>query len=129
MRNEKILIVDDSKEIRNILSTFLKEEGFEVYTAENGKKALDLIKEKVIDLIITDIRMPEMDGYQLTKKMKEEKPRVGIIIMTAYTSIYTEGDIRKIGADDYISKPFELVDIIEKIERVLFQMKSLKPMK
>lgn len=129
MRNEKILIVDDSKEIRNILSTFLKEEGFEIYTAENGKKALDLIKEKVIDLIITDIRMPEMDGYQLTKKMKEEKPRVGIIIMTAYTSIYTEGDIRKIGADDHISKPFELIDIIEKIERVLFQMKSLKPMK
>lgn len=129
MRNEKILIVDDSKEIRNILSTFLKEEGFKVYTAENGKKALDLIKEKIIDLIITDIRMPEMDGYQLTKKVKEERPRVGIIIMTAYTSIYTEGDIRKIGADDYISKPFELVDIIEKIERVLFQMKSLKPMK
>ena len=129
MRNEKILIVDDSKEIRNILSTFLKEEGFEVYTAENGKKALDLIKEKIIDLIITDIRMPEMDGYQLTKKVKEERPRIGIIIMTAYTSIYTEGDIRKIGADDYISKPFELVDIIEKIERVLFQMKSLKPMK
>lgn len=129
MRNEKILIVDDSKEIRNILSTFLKEEGFKVYTAENGKKALDLIKEKIIDLIITDIRMPEMDGYQLTKKVKEERPRIGIIIMTAYTSIYTEGDIRKIGADDYISKPFELVDIIEKIERVLFQMKSLKPMK
>jgi len=129
MRNEKILIVDDSKEIRNILSTFLKEEGFKVYTAENGKKALDLIKEKIIDLIITDIRMPEMDGYQLTKKVKEERPRVEIIIMTAYTSIYTEGDIRKIGADDYISKPFELVDIIEKIERVLFQMKSLKPMK
>jgi len=129
MRNEKILIVDDSKEIRNILSTFLKEEGFEVYTAENGKKALDLTKEKVIDLIITDIRMPEMDGSQLTKKMKEEKPRIGIIIMTAYTSIYTEGDIRKIGADDYISKPFEFIDIIKKIERVLFQMKSLKPMK
>ena len=129
MRNEKILIVDDSKEIRNILSTFLKEEGFEVYTAENGKKALDLTKEKVIDLIITDIRMPEMDGSQLTKKMKEERPRIGIIIMTAYTSIYTEGDIRKIGADDYISKPFEFIDIIKKIERVLFQMKSLKPMK
>jgi len=129
MRNEKILIVDDSKEIRNILFTFLKEKGFEVYTAENGKKALDLIKEKVIDLIITDIRMPEMNGYQLTKKMKEERPMVGIIIMTAYTSIYTEGDIRKIGADDYISKPFELINIIEKIERVLFQMKSLKPMK
>jgi len=129
MRNEKILIVDDSKEIRNILSTFLKEEGFEVYTAENGKKALDLTKEKVIDLIITDIRMPEMDGSQLTKIMKEERPRIGIIIMTAYTSIYTEGDIRKIGADDYISKPFEFVDMSEKIERVLFQMKSLKPMK
>jgi len=129
MRNEKILIVDDSKEIRNILSTFLKEKGFEVYTAENGKKALDLTKEKVIDLIITDIRMPEMDGYQLTKKIREERPRVGIIIMTAYTSIYTEGDIRKIGADDYISKPFELINIIEKTERVLFQMKSLKPMK
>jgi len=129
MRNEKILIVDDSKEIRNILFTFLKEKGFEVYTAENGKKALDLVKEKVIDLIITDIRMPEMNGYQLTKKMKEERPMVGIIIMTAYTSIYTEGDIRKIGADDYISKPFELINIIEKIERVLFQMKSLKPMK
>ena len=129
MRNEKILIVDDSKEIRNILSTFLKEEGFEVYTAENGKKALDLTKEKVIDLIITDLRMPEMDGTQLTKKMKEERPRIGIIIMTAYTSIYTEGDIRKIGADDYISKPFEFANLSEKIERVLFQMKTLKPMK
>jgi len=96
---------------------------------ERDRAIIKSIKEKVIDLIITDIRMPEMNGYQLTKKMKEERPMVGIIIMTAYTSIYTEGDIRKIGADDYISKPFELINIIEKIERVLFQMKSLKPMK
>ena len=129
MKNENILIVDDSKEIRNVLSVYLKAKGFEVYTAENGKKAIDLTKDKVIDLIITDIRMPEMNGYQLTKKIKGEKPRIGIIIMTAYTSIYTEGDIRKIGADDYISKPFELADMSEKIERVMFQMKSLKPMK
>ena len=129
MENEKILIVDDMKEIREILSSFLEEDGYVIYTAENGKKALELIKEKEIDMVLTDVRMPEMNGYDLTKIIKKMNPKIGIIIMTAYTSIYTEGDIRKIGADDFISKPFNLTDVSEKVERVIFQMKNLNPLK
>ena len=127
MKLEKILVVDDVDEIRDILSAFLKEEGYEVYTAENGKKALNIVKEKNIDLVLTDVRMPEINGYDLTKIVKEINPGIGVIIMTAYTSVYTEGDMRKIGADDFTTKPFNLSDVADKIERVLFQMKNLKP--
>ena len=79
-------------------------------------------------MVLTDVRMPEMNGYDLTRIIKKMNPKIGIIIMTAYTSIYTEGDIRKIGADDFISKPFNLTDVSEKVERVIFQMKNLNPL-
>ena len=128
MENEKVLIVDDLEEIREILSSFLEDEGYVIYTAENGREALELIKEKEINLVLTDVRMPEMNGYDLTRTIKKMYPKIGIIIMTAYTSIYTEGDIRKIGADDFISKPFNLTNVSEKVERVIFQMKNLNPL-
>ncbi len=128
MGQEKILIVDDLEEIRDVLSTFLEDEGYKVYKAEDGKKALNIIKKKGIDLVLTDVRMPEMSGYELTRTIKKINSTIGIIIMTAYTSVYTEGDVRKIGADDFISKPFNLADVGEKVERVMFQMKNLKPL-
>ncbi len=128
MENEKVLIVDDLEEIREILSSFLEDKGYVIYTAENGREALELIKEKEINLVLTDVRMPEMNGYDLTRTIKKMNPKIGIIIMTAYTSIYTEGDIRKIGADDFISKPFNLTNVSEKVERVIFQMKNLNPL-
>jgi len=128
MAQERILIVDDLEEIRDVLSTFLEDKGYEVYTAEDGKKALNIVKKKEIELVLTDVRMPEMSGYELTRTIKKINATIGIIVMTAYTSVYTEGDVRKIGADDFVSKPFNLTNVSEKVERVLFQMKNLKPL-
>lgn len=128
MKNEKILVVDDSEELREALVEFIQEDGYEVFSAENGIEALEVIEKRDINIVITDIHMPEMDGYKLTQKIKSEQTRIGVIVMTAYTSIYSEGDIRKIGADEYLTKPFSFSEVIEKIERVKFLMKSLKPL-
>ncbi len=129
MKSEKILVVDDTEELREALVEFIREEGYEVFGAGNGIEALDVLKDGHIDVVLSDIHMPEMDGYKLTKKIKSEYSKTGVIVMTAYTSIYSEGDIRKIGADEFITKPFSFTEVIEKIERVIFMMKSLKPRK
>ena len=85
MKSEKILVVEDSDELREALVEFIQEENYEVFSARNGIEALEVIEERDINVIITDIHMPEMDGYKLTKKIKSGHTRIGIIIMTAYT--------------------------------------------
>lgn len=125
MEKQTILIVDDEQAIRELLRDFLVNEGFFVLTAENGKVAIETIKSQKVALVVSDIRMPEMGGFELVKLVKKMDPRIGFILMTGYSSIYSEGDVRKIGADDYLSKPLKLSNLLLKIERVLSQMKLL----
>jgi len=128
MAGEKIVVADDEADMRELIERLLKLNGFEVKTAENGKEAMDIIvNSKDIDLLITDIQMPEMDGLVLADLTKKHNPKIGIIFMTGYSSIYEEGDVRRVGGDDYISKPFNFEDLLMKIELVIEQMRLLKP--
>lgn len=127
MKN-KILIVDDNNDNRELLKTMLENTGYNVIDSENGLEALKIIKKKHDDIaiVITDIRMPEMDGKELIKNIRNEFKTMGIIAITLYPNIYHEDDYRKLGADDYIVKPFDLENIKFKIERLLFQLENLK---
>ncbi|MBL7177470.1 MAG: sigma-54-dependent Fis family transcriptional regulator [Desulfobacteraceae bacterium] len=116
----KILIVDDEMIVRESLYQWFKKYGHEVATASSGFEALKKIKEVPFDLLFVDIKMPEMNGIELLGKVKEEYPDTIVIIMTAYGSIETAVQAMKLGANDYLLKPFkpdQLSLVIEKVMR------------
>ncbi|HVN96305.1 MAG TPA: response regulator [Syntrophorhabdaceae bacterium] len=107
----RILVVDDSRELREILEEYLRGEGDVVEGAQNGREALDKHKERFYDLIITDLNMPEMTGMDLIKTVKGENEITEFIIVTGYASMDTAVEAVKIGAFDYIVKPFRMEEL------------------
>jgi two-component system response regulator AtoC len=106
MKKVKVLIVDDEAIVREALSDWLQDIGYQVFTAENGHKALEVIEEEKPGIMIADLVMPGMDGIELMKRAKAEQPKIEVIIITAYASIPTAINAMKEGAYDYIEKPF-----------------------
>jgi len=104
---ETVLIVDDEKNYPLILSAVLEEEGFETLTANSGKAALEIIESSDIDLILTDMKMPEMDGIELLKRIKKRDPDLPVIVMTAHGTVDKAVDAMQEGAYTYIQKPFD----------------------
>ena len=106
MKRVKILLVDDEAIVRESLGDWLKDVGYQVFTAENGHKALEVIEKEKPGIMITDLVMPGMDGIELMKRAKAQQPKIEVIIITAYASIPTAITAMKDGAYDYIEKPF-----------------------
>ncbi len=109
--NVRILIADDEASLRLVLQTAMNKVGYEVDTAKNGKEALHMAQENYYEVVILDIRMPEMDGLQAFYEIHKIKPNLPIILMTAFGSSETAVDAMKHGAYDYILKPFNLEEI------------------
>jgi two-component system, NtrC family, response regulator AtoC len=105
-RKAKILVVDDEAIVRESLRDWLSDCGYQIFTAENGHQALEIIERERLSIIITDLVMPEMDGIELMKRAKDIIPNIEVIIITAYGSITTAIAAMKEGAYDYIEKPF-----------------------
>ncbi|MBN1897806.1 MAG: response regulator [Spirochaetes bacterium] len=119
----KIIVVDDDQLITESLSHFLQKEKYNVYTAENGSKGLDLIYKTKPDLIIMDIVMPVMNGVEVIKKVKTDArlKKIPIIVMTAIRDFTTIVQLKKMGVGEYIAKPFEMEDVLSRIKRTLPQ--------
>ena len=115
----RILIVDDEATIRDTLCTVLKEEGFDAESAENGRAALEKIQQNNYDLVITDLRMPEMDGLELLKAVKLNSPQTSVIIITAYGSMESAIEALRLGAFDYLIKPLDFDDVILRVRRLM----------
>lgn len=111
----KILVVDDELSLRDSLKEWLEEEGFTVGIAESGQQALDMLSIDDYHLMLTDIRMPGMDGVALLTRAKKDFPELEVVMMTAYATIDTAVDAIKIGAQDYLVKPFDPGRLISKI--------------
>ncbi|WP_457552769.1 response regulator [Desulfobacula sp.] len=114
----KILVVDDEKIVRESTSEWLKEEGFFVTTADSGQKALELMDETLFNMMLTDIKMPGMDGVELLAKAKLKNQDLCVIMMTAYAAVDSAVDAMKQGALDYLTKPFDpdvLIALVTKI--------------
>jgi DNA-binding NtrC family response regulator len=118
-----ILIVDDEEDILNVLKLILTKEGYQVDTALDGKQALQLFRKKSYDIVLTDLRMPEMDGMELLERIKEIRPETEVLIMTAYASVESAVLAMKKGAADYIVKPFLNEDVKMRIARVAEHIK------
>jgi two-component system response regulator HydG len=107
----KILVVDDERSHRQMIDAVLSAEGYEITQADTGQAAIDAVKEKFYDLIIMDIRMPEMGGIEALQKIKTISAGIPVIIMTAYTSISTAVEALKSGASDYLTKPLDIEEL------------------
>lgn len=128
MIKETILIVDDEKEIRDLIGIYLENEGFKVIKAYNGLEALEILETEEVDLIILDIMMPKMDGIKACLKIREDK-NMPIIMLSAKSE-----DMDKIlgltsGADDYLTKPFNPLELIARIKSQIRRYTKLNNIK
>lgn len=113
-----ILVVDDEEGLREGLRSLLEDEGYVVLCAEDGEKALEIVQETHIDLMLTDMRMPGMSGIDLLKHVRKIRKEIGVIILTGYGEIESYIEAMNFGAMEYVSKPFkvnELKFIVNKI--------------
>lgn len=117
-----ILIVDDETVMLGLLDKILSREGYKVQCSESGEAALELMAEKPVDLVISDLKMDGMSGLDLLKVVKDKYPEVGMIIMTAFGDTYTVKDALLLGADEYITKPFKSFEISMVVERTYWRL-------
>ncbi len=107
----RILVVDDEESIREFLEIMLRKEGYEVTLAEDGAKAIDLLKKKTFDLVISDMQMPQVTGMELLKHVKDNFPDLLFMMITAFGTTETAVEAMKLGAYDYITKPFKIDEV------------------
>jgi len=119
LEKERILVVDDEEAIQEMVSKIINLIGHEVVTAGNGREALEILKSQPISIMITDIKMPEIDGFELMKLARDQFPSTPIICMTAHGGSYTYTDVVAVGAADYIAKPFTIDEMRAKLNRVI----------
>ncbi|MCX5849601.1 MAG: sigma-54 dependent transcriptional regulator [Deltaproteobacteria bacterium] len=115
----KILIVDDELNMRLVLSAMLKKEGLEVASASNGREALQILKSNNISVVVTDLKMPDIDGMELLTLISEQHPEIPVIMITAHGTVATAVEALKKGALDYITKPFDLDDLKNVISKAI----------
>lgn len=111
MATERILVIDDEKSICDLLAVVFKKEGYEVKTTPSPRQGLELIKEESFDLLISDIKLPELSGMEVLKKVRKMQPELPVIMITAYGTIKEAVEALKIGALDYVIKPFDVEEL------------------
>jgi DNA-binding NtrC family response regulator len=119
LKEKKILLIDDDEWIRDSLSLFFKNEGCHLLAIETAEEALNLLKKQSYEIIITDYRLPGMDGLEFFKKIQNSHPRVVKILVTAYGSKEVMSEATKIGIQDIIRKPFTTRAIEESLSRFI----------
>jgi nitrogen regulation protein NR(I) len=123
MREKKqILIADDEPNLRRVVGAQLQRDGYDVLFAEDGEQALETLAENHVDVLISDLRMPKLDGMQLLKRVVESNPELPVIIITAHGTVDTAVEALKLGAFDYVTKPFdrtEFKNVVDKAARTV----------
>ncbi len=115
----RLLVVDDEPNIRELLATSLRFAGFEVYAAGNGQAALKLAKEVQPDLVVLDVMMPDLDGFAVTRRLRERGQFVPVLFLTARDDTSDKVQGLTVGGDDYVTKPFSLEEVVARIRAVL----------
>lgn len=128
MREITILIADDEKEIADLIAIHLKKEGYQVMKAADGAEAVQMVEAYSIDLVILDIMMPKMDGYEVTRQLRENY-NMPIIFLSAKTSDFDKVQGLVIGADDYVTKPFTPIELVARVNAQLRRFIKLNQLK
>lgn len=129
MTGHSILLVDDDESILETLKDIFWMEGYEVSTVNNGKSAHKFIGAKYFDLVITDLKMKEINGLDVLKKSKEVFPECGVIIHTAYANLPSAIDALRTGADDYLQKPCSPKELIFRVKKCIEKYEVIRKMK
>ncbi len=119
----KILVVDDEENITNAIAYALKRENYTVYTAYDGKEAMDKIEEFCPDILILDVMMPKLNGYEVCKRI-EDSTKMGILMLTAKNDLIDKVLGLELGADDYITKPFDMIELLARIRSLARRIKK-----
>ena len=114
-----ILVCEDDFAIKTMISTKLKQENYSVYTVQNGQEALNLMEKQQIDFVISDIMMPEMDGYEFVQTLRETKHTLPILMITAKSQLESLEAAFKLGVDDYMVKPLRLEELVLRVKALL----------
>jgi DNA-binding response OmpR family regulator len=115
-----LLLVDDDKAFRDIVRYELEEAGYKnIIEAEDGTEALDLMAEKHIDLMLLDLRMPKLDGETVLQHVKENYPNISVIVVTGQSGSDVKKYVLSLGADNYIQKPYDTVELLGSVAKVL----------
>ena len=115
----RILVVDDEAALRTVLSTQLKGQGYSVSTAGDGDIAIELLRSQDFDLILLDLKMPNVDGFEVLSYVKEKHPTTKVIVLTGFSDLKNALDSKGFGADYFVGKPYEFSDLLSDIQRVL----------
>ena len=116
---EKVLVVEDEGSIRDLLSEFLADEGYNVIAAADGREALERAEREIPDLILLDLDMPKLSRIEVCKKLKKEAKTRSIPVIVITGVPYTETEAFDVGADDFVKKPFELAGLAVQVESAL----------
>ncbi len=118
----KLLIVDDEPDVLRLTEFFLKKKGYEVLMATNGEVAITIAKENRPNLVLLDIKMPKMDGYEVFKRIRRDEnlTKIPIVFMTADASTHVSENTEYLGAEGYLLKPFEMTALLNKIKQYIF---------
>lgn len=122
----KILVVDDEKHIRDVMDILLKNEGYDVLVADGGESGIEAMKKDIFDLVITDLKMPKVSGFDLLKTVKNISPDTVVVIITAFGTTESAVEAMKLGAFDYIQKPFKNDDIRLVVKNAMEKQKLQK---
>src|SRR5262245_42696960 len=115
----KILVVDDQSDMRWLLSRLLQEQGFEVSTVNDGVQLLSRVQQEAPQVILLDLKMPRLDGLQALAQLKELVPEVPVIVITAYGDIPSAVQAMKLGAYDFLTKPFDNDELLYTVKRAV----------
>ena len=115
-KQHSILVVDDELLIRDLLYDFFNNQGWRIAVAENGEKALELLQVQSFDLVLSDIKMPELDGLSLTTRLRETHPDLPVILMTGFPSVESAVEALRAKAEDYVIKPFNINQLFKLID-------------
>lgn len=118
----RVLVVDDEEIVQSLVRDALEDEGHTVRTASNASEAIEILNTDHIQLLITDIRMPGMDGIELTRLAREQNPGIGVVFITGYATLNSAKDAIKQGALDYVMKPFELSEIRQAVQNAIVKL-------
>ena len=125
MKDNSILIIDDEKSQRDILSGYLKKQGYIIYSASSGEDGIKLVKEYLVDIVFSDFKMPDKTGTEVLEEVKKINPEINFVMITAFGTIENAVAAMKLGADDYLSKPVNLDELDLLIDRII-ERKNLK---
>jgi DNA-binding NtrC family response regulator len=115
----RVMVVDDEEALRTVLSAELQGEGYQVASAGDGQEAINILTTQEFDLILLDIKMPNVDGFEVLKFVKDRHPKTKVVMLTGFADLKNAIESKKLGAEDFVSKPYDLVDLLTTVERVL----------